>query len=199
MSQPFAAAVLAGGQSRRMGRDKAFLTHPLEGRPLWARQASLLQTLKPERIYLSQNHRQVFPASPDLVAVPDASPGLGPLGGIASVLKVNSSPLLLVLAVDLPAMIAAPLLFLLSQSRSGLGAVFEHSGVSEPLAAVYPLESLPLAQEHLQTGRLALRDWVAACAQAGLISLFSLPPVWKPIFANVNRPSDLVTLTASRS
>lgn len=199
MSPPFSAAVLTGGQSRRMGQDKAFLTHPLEGSPLWLRQVLLLQTLRPERVYLSQNRGQVFPARPGLAGVPDSRPGLGPLGGIASVLEVNASPLLLVLAVDLPAMIAAPLLFLLSQSRPGLGAVFTHGEFWEPLAAVYPQEALPLAQDHLQNGRLALRDWVAACVQAELVSLFSLPPVWKPAFSNINRPGDLVTLTASRS
>ena len=53
-------AVLAGGQSRRMGRDKATLPH--EGRPMWERQASILRT-----------------AGADVIAV-IRQPGQAPLG-----------------------------------------------------------------------------------------------------------------------
>ena len=39
----FSALLLAGGESRRMGRDKA--TIEFDGRPLWKRQMELLRAL----------------------------------------------------------------------------------------------------------------------------------------------------------
>src|SRR5437016_10077580 len=51
----FAAALIAGGKSRRMGGDKALLPVSWRGRemPLWKRQLSVLQELKPAQIVLS--------------------------------------------------------------------------------------------------------------------------------------------------
>ena len=47
----FSAVILAGGQSRRMGRDKAWL--PLDGQPLLARQIELVRELAPEELFIS--------------------------------------------------------------------------------------------------------------------------------------------------
>ena len=199
MSPRISAAVLTGGQSLRMGRDKAFVIHPLDGRPFWMRQVSVLRALGPEQVFLSHHATQKFPGCPDVVFVADSTSGQGPLGGIASVLAVCQSPLLVVLAVDLAAMIPAPLRFLLDQSRPGCGAVFEASKSTEPLAAVYPKEALPLALTQLRVGRLAVREWVAGCREAGHLALFRLPELWKPAFQNVNRPADLAALAASPS
>ena len=74
----FAAVVLAGGQSRRMGTDKAFLTHPESEQPCWQRQHSLLQTLGPSTLWISANAEQEFPGT-DIVRDRDQS--MGPLGG----------------------------------------------------------------------------------------------------------------------
>jgi hypothetical protein len=96
-------------------------------------------------------------------------------------------------------MIPAPLRFLLDQSQPGRGAVFTIAGSSEPLAAVYPNGAMQLALTHLRSGCFAVREWVAGCRQAGLVSEFSLPEPWKPAFRNVNGPADLAALAASPS
>ena len=58
----FAAVLLCGGQSTRMGRDKAFIDW--QGRPLWQVQLDKLQQLGPERLLIScraeQKVGQVF-------------------------------------------------------------------------------------------------------------------------------------------
>jgi len=58
----FAAVLLCGGRSTRMGRDKAFLDW--DGRPLWQVQLEKLQQLAPQRLLIScreeQKVEQVF-------------------------------------------------------------------------------------------------------------------------------------------
>jgi molybdopterin-guanine dinucleotide biosynthesis protein A len=62
---PFAAALLAGGKSRRMGRDKALLPVEWEGAsvPLWERQLSILKALAPAELVISGPHRKGYPTS----------------------------------------------------------------------------------------------------------------------------------------
>jgi molybdopterin-guanine dinucleotide biosynthesis protein A len=85
--------VLAGGQSRRMGRDKATLVW--RGKTLLEHMCIRLQEAGATRIVVSG-------AVPEKGGVPDRVPGLGPLGGIASVAAVLDDGPLLVVPVDMP-------------------------------------------------------------------------------------------------
>src|SRR5881394_2170013 len=90
MSTPSPASgfILAGGQSVRLGRDKANLDW--HGRPLLNHMVELLATVcDPVRIV----------GRGDL---PDAIPGLGPIGGIFTALMSTATDLNLIVAVDLP-------------------------------------------------------------------------------------------------
>lgn len=90
--------ILAGGQSRRMGQDKARLV--VGGVPLIDRVASVLSTL---------GTVTVVGGTPDIVDVisanavhrPDDYPGEGPLGGILSALSASEHEWTLVAACDL--------------------------------------------------------------------------------------------------
>ncbi|MCD7110383.1 molybdenum cofactor guanylyltransferase [Rhizobium sp. DKSPLA3] len=94
--------VLAGGLSRRMGRDKAAL--PLAGIPLADR---ALERLRPQVTTLAYNGARAFPGlAPDIEAIPDAVPGaFGPLAGILAGLRLGQSrdiPLVVSVPVDAP-------------------------------------------------------------------------------------------------
>jgi molybdopterin-guanine dinucleotide biosynthesis protein A len=187
----FSAALLAGGKSSRMGRDKALL--PMPGFDfLWQRQLRELGELEPARLFWSGGRREGLP--PHLIVVEDAVEDAGPLGGVGACLEVLESDLLVVLAVDLPRMTASFLANLLSRCAATRGAVPLGKAGSEPLAAIYPKAILPLARKHLATGKVAMRDFVAAGEKAGLLRLAPIGEEERPLFQNVNTPGDLDAL-----
>ncbi len=188
-SIPFAAVLLAGGQSRRMGRDKALLPLP-DGRLLWQRQLALLKELEPSAVFLAGPPRPGFPAS--LRQIDDETPGLGPLGGIVAALRATSAPLLVVLAVDLPAMTAGFLRTLLAEATARTGVVPRQpeTGFYEPLAAVYPTSCLPLAEQTLQQPDRSLQTFLRHTGE--IIRPHDITPGERMLFTNWNAPGSLL-------
>ncbi len=84
--------VLAGGQSSRMGQDKAML--PFKGETLLHHQVQLLRRIC--------SHVVVSGEYPGFDCVPDCVPKYGPISGIYSVAKQIPSAALLVVPVDMP-------------------------------------------------------------------------------------------------
>lgn len=184
----FAAAVLAGGRSTRMGADKAFLKW--QGRRLIDRQLDLLRTLAPTELLVSGRAGVDYAATGARV-VCDAVPEQGPLGGLAAVLKATSAPHVVLLAVDLPAMTRDFLRSLLTQCRPGVGAVAQIPFGWEPLAAVYPREILPLVTARLARRDLAMQRMVSEAVDSGLLAKVNATPTELGLFRNVNSPADL--------
>ena len=187
---PFAAVLLAGGQSRRMGRDKALLPLP-DGRLLWQRQLAVLRELDPAELFISGPPRPDFPGEIPLLT--DAAPGLGPLAGIAEALTVMRSPLLVVLAVDLPRMTTGFLRELIRAGNDGCGVVPQRDrsagGFYEPLGAVYPREALPYARHRLAGDDLSLQGFVRELVAAALVQPWPLDAATAlGCFANWNTP-----------
>ena len=187
---PFAAVLLAGGQSRRMGRDKALLPLP-DGRLLWQRQLDVLRELEPAELFISGPARPGFPAAVPTLA--DTVSGLGPLGGIVAALAAMRSARLLVLAVDLPMMTGAFLRTLLRHGGSETsGAVPQGvGGLFEPLAAVYPRAALTTAQARIDRRELSLQPFVRALVADRQVTALSIRLEETGLFANWNSPEDL--------
>lgn len=186
----FSAVLLAGGRSRRMGRDKAMLLLP-DGRALWRRQLDdVLGPLAPAELWFSGPPRAGLPEDTRILA--DEQPGLGPMAGIAAALGAMRTPLLAVLAVDLPAMTAG--FFggrLLPLCRSGKGVVPRGAdGFFEPLAAIYPSECATLARQHLQGPDRSLQSFVRNAQAAGWLEAVEIQESERPLFANWNTPAD---------
>src|ERR1022692_1956613 len=90
------AFILAGGKSKRMGVDKAFVDY--DGCTLLARALDLARSVTPDvRILGSQE--KFAPFAP---VVEDIFRDCGPLGGIHAALRASLTELNLVLAVDTP-------------------------------------------------------------------------------------------------
>jgi molybdopterin-guanine dinucleotide biosynthesis protein A len=181
---PFTAVLLAGGRSTRMGRDKAGIV--LDGQPLWQRQLATLRATAPRELWIS-GHPDGPYAGAGVEVVPDDAPGLGPLGGIVTALRRMQCERLLVLAIDLPAMTPVFLRGLLGTS----GVVPILDGRFEPLAAVYPRSIRTLAEECLATQERSMQRFVRAGIDRRLLIPHAVSEDERPLFRNVNSPSDL--------
>lgn len=181
------AVLLAGGRSRRMGRDKAFLE--IAGEPLWSRQVAKLEQVAGEVLVsvhdafspIETIHRKVFD-----------SPGeQGPLAGLTGAIRAASHPHVLVLAVDLPAMTPAYLRMLISRITSGCGVAPRTEGYFQGTAAIYPREILSLAEEVLASDDLSFQNLLRRASAKGLMNSVPISQNELPLFANWNTPDFL--------
>ncbi|HLY19477.1 MAG TPA: molybdenum cofactor guanylyltransferase [Bryobacteraceae bacterium] len=130
-----AGFVLAGGNSTRMGRDKALL--PFRGGALAAHVAAAVATAAGSVTLIGD---PVKYGHLGYTVLPDGTPGAGPLGGIETALSRTFADWNLVLACDMPAVPAEFLRDLLDAAERLDAAVLVPAGPSgrpEPLTAVY--------------------------------------------------------------
>lgn len=192
-----AAALLAGGASRRMGRDKAGLE--VEGVLLWKRQVGVLQSVRPRELFISGAPQGPY-AGCGIPLVCDAVPRLGPLAGLAAGLREIEGrlPFLLVLAVDLPAMEGGYLRALAEKAvGEGIGLIPECDGELEPLAAIYPVAFLAFAEAGLASGRRSVRSAVREAIRGGILRAEPVAPFARALFKNINLPADYAALVGN--
>lgn len=91
--------IQAGGESRRMGRNKALA--PFLGRPLLLRVIERLAGLGDE-VLLTTNEPELYSFLKGISLVPDVLPGRGALGGLYTALSAAHYPLVAVAACDMP-------------------------------------------------------------------------------------------------
>ncbi len=183
----FSAVILAGGESRRMGRDKAWLE--FEGQPLIARSLAVAWELGATEVFISGRVGEDYSAL-NCPVLFDLEPGFGPLGGIERGLHATTSPLLLVLAVDLPQMTADFLRKLLAKCDSLTGAMAKLDGRFEPLVAIYPKRCHAIAFDFVIHSRHAARDFAEACVREHAVRTLTVTPSDAGCLANWNSPAD---------
>jgi len=181
--------ILAGGESRRMGRDKAKLVLGTE--TLLERQIRLLQSVCRSVTVLGRP--KDFPGL-EVAVLADLEPGRGPLGGLATGLSATRTEYNLFLSCDLPLMEWRFLHWLAEQaleSRAEALVPKTRGGEVQPLCAVYARRALPTLRATLAGGQNQARGFFprvrwrviswAEIARAG----FS-----PRIFDNMNTPQD---------
>lgn len=182
----FSAVLLAGGESRRMGRDKA--TIEFEGEPLWKRQLELLQALRPQQLFVSARAKpEWLPPNVDLLL--DDPPSRGPLSGLTKALGAMRTTHLIALAVDMPFMTVAELERLLELATDGCGVVPITGERAEPLFAVYPAGAAQDFRFALVGEDFSLQSLVRKLAEARKIRLWAVPDT--NFYRSVNEPSDV--------
>ena len=182
------AVLLAGGESRRMGRDKATIL--FRERPLWQHQLDVLRILEPQQLFISaQSDPEWRPADCEFIA--DAAPSRGPLSGIAATLSRTTSDHLLVLGIDMPLMSANYLRGLCEKVASGAGVVPIIQNRFEPLAAIYPRNAEVDFIDALSGDNFSLQPLVAKLVAAGKLQAVRVLDEEKVLFRNLNEPVDL--------
>lgn len=186
----YAAVVLAGGHSRRMGTDKALLPHPRTGEPLLLRQLGLFRHLQPAPVQclVSARAGQSLPTWPAEVIRVDDDGSAGPLGGLLACFAATSAPALLVVAVDLPDLGPALLQQLLNAAAaSGRGVLPRHEAGCEPLLAVYPRALRGRLETARAAGHHGLQRLLNQPALVAVMDSFPLA-VATPDLRNWNHP-----------
>ena len=189
--EPVSAIILAGGQSRRMGRDKALIA--FEDRPIIAHVIDTLRELSDDVLIVS--NRSAAYESFGIRIVPDADPPSGPLGGISAGLAAAQHDLAIVVACDMP-FLNTQLLRSLVDRAVNVDAVVPLTGDQfEPLHAVYRRTCLAAIERHLAGGDrrvISFFDEVRVKAVPET-DWRSLDPTGRSI-ANLNTPDDLLQL-----
>jgi molybdenum cofactor guanylyltransferase len=189
-----AAAVLAGGASRRMGRDKATLA--VGGVELAARVlAAAAQVADPVVLVAPEGH----PAR-RLAARVVTDPGQGPLAALAAALGALDAGHVLVLAGDHPGLRTELLAHLVALAGGGEAVACRRGPRLEPLVAVYRRAPALAAAR----ARLAAPgdDRSVLGLLAGLRTVVVEEPQWRPLdpdgrsFVDLDDPADLAAWEA---
>jgi molybdopterin-guanine dinucleotide biosynthesis protein MobB len=146
-------AIIAGGQSSRLGFNKALL--PFQGKPVIER---MLETLSPivSSIKIIANNPADYQFL-NIETVPDIRPGCGPLSGIHTALSLSNTEYVLIVSCDLPLLTASTLGPLLLKYPGYDITMFKHK-LFEPLCAVYRRTCLPALEELIDHGEYRIID-----------------------------------------
>jgi molybdopterin-guanine dinucleotide biosynthesis protein A len=189
-------SIQAGGESRRMGQDKALL--PFLGKPLIARILSRVQTIADELIVIT--NRPADYAFLHLPLFPDLRTGRGALGGMYTALSSASQPLVAILACDMPFANPELLAFqarLLEETGADVVIPITADGY-EPLHAVYRRATcLPAVEWALDNDQWKLISWFSR-VRVRALSAEDCQPYDPPglAFANVNTPQEVAEAEA---
>ena len=188
-------AILAGGESRRLGRDKATLL--LGGKPLAHWVAEALAPAVTE-LWLITNHPQTHLAL-NLPLVTDLVPFQGPLGGLATALFYARSPWVLITSVDAPFLsprLAAALAAAAAKTTRPALVCRSQRNV-EPFPGLYAVRLLSRLQDFF----LQERRTFMAFLDPQRPEVWG-PEIWRTLdpegvsFENLNQPEDLARLEA---
>lgn len=150
--------IQAGGESRRMGRDKALM--PFLGRPLIQR---VLERLMPiaDEVIVTTNRPEDYRFL-GLPLFPDLLPGRGALGGLYTALSSATCEVVAVVACDMPfasaGLIEAANRLLIGEEADVV--IPDSGGGLEPMHAVYRRETcIPAIKAAIEADQWKLISW----------------------------------------
>ena len=148
MSEAATLIVLAGGQSKRMGRPKHLLSTP-SGETIMEHLVARLSPLFLETLIVGRN---LLATSGDVRVVDDLHLAHSPLVGIYSGLLATKTDLSFVVACDMPFVRKALVEYILEEASNVDVCVPMVNGYYEPLCAVYRRSAIPAITEAIEHG-----------------------------------------------
>lgn len=154
--QCYSAVILAGGKSRRMGRNKADLY--LNDRTFLEIQIDKLKSLGFDEIFVS-GYKGI---NCNVSVVKDEFADIGPLGGLYSCLKFMTSRKCLVIPVDVPLIPVDEIKKLVYKSKKSNNAItiLSHNGKIEPLIGVYGKEIELKVREAIENNEYSVGKFI---------------------------------------
>lgn len=182
MSSPFSVAILVGGDSSRMGTDKAHFE--VDGVAMAARVAAAAQDAGADEILIiggTQARAKAFPGT----WKKDAFPGEGPLGGVITALKAASNDVVVVLSCDMPFITGAVVSSLVRAAADAQASVGRTDRLNWLCAAWVKSECLTTLQSVWKRNERAVH-------RAAVLLDVAEVPVPAVAVRNINSPADLV-------
>lgn len=193
MSRRLLGVVLAGGASRRMGADKALLTHP-DGSSWLEAQVQLLRSVGLEVCVLTGHgrHHALLSSCEGVTVQAEPWQPAGPLWALSCVLHDRDDEALLTLPVDMPGLRSEALQQLIRcwRLQPSTALVADDGSRLQHLFGIYPCGALyrQALDDELTEGKARWRGWLARIPHETV----NLP---SDQLVNVNRPIDLAALT----
>lgn len=184
MAAPVYGLVLAGGQSRRMQQDKAFLQY--HAQPQYLHTYHLLQQVCPE-VCLSCRPDQVerFHAlHPGITLIPDLCEDIGPMAALLSAFRAQEVAWL-TLACDMPLMDVPTLRGLLQQrDPAAIATTYQLPGgdFPETMCTIWEPEAYPHLLQAQAQNQYSLTRFLKQQ------KLRTLPPLNEDALRNINTP-----------
>jgi molybdenum cofactor guanylyltransferase len=196
MNESVSGVILAGGESRRMGRDKRGVG--VGGRPLLQIAVDLVSAVADEVLISCRRDNQPDPSlleGRSVRLIFDAR-GAGPLAGLEAALMACRHELAIVTPVDMPALTVHVLSSLLDAAQAQPkthGAVFVIESALVPFPGAYRRSILPVVSAQLDAGAFRVHDTLNRLDLVGLPA--PLDRDARRFFMNVNTPADLERVT----
>ena len=181
--------VLAGGQSKRMGFNKA--EAEMHGESMLIRMIDKLQKITPTIVVSSGDISYPNISLPQIL---DEYTQCGPIGGIYSVLKISSTSLNLIVSCDIPLVSIALLEHIVAKARESKALItlpIDHGGQLQMMCAVYHKDVLPILQQQIDAQTFKMKNLVDLMATEYIKITKEHPLYEENAFINVNNPTNL--------
>lgn len=190
MTRDLIAGILAGGKSRRYGKDKCWEKYKGKYLIEWVIENTLNFT---ENIYIIAKGRDKF-LSLGFPIIEDIYPESTPLSGILSIFP-HVEKWLLLLACDIPFFKKEVLEFMWEEKEEGKACVVRINGEFQPFLAFYPKEVFNFWEEAYKKGERKLQKIIKDMPKKIIEEkeLFEIDPFLLS-FTNINYPEDLEKL-----
>jgi molybdopterin-guanine dinucleotide biosynthesis protein A len=179
-------AILAGGQSTRMGQDKALLT--LNGKSFIQRIAEELQKIFTDVIVISD-----IASGYDFLHLPvygDIYKNCGPLSGIHSALVNSNSKSVFIVSVDLPLANCALMEYIIDRSHAEDTTLLSVDDRIQPLFGLYNRTCLPVLINHLEEKQYSVQHFIKNIHS----NILPASPRFIKLLFNINTRKDYLNL-----